>query len=491
MSTSSLPRAYHLPNPGGNIMSTRACAAVLALTIVPAIAAAEPSVADKMDRWLNESGYSGSVLVAKDGAVVLRKGYGKADREKGRPYTPETVYTIGSITKQFTAAAILKLEMQGKLKVEDPISKYVQGVPEDKRGITLHHLLTHSAGLDSDFAGDYDAVGRDEYVKRILASKLRSAPGTEYFYANSGYSLLGAIVEIVSGQPYETYLRANLFTPSGMTDTGYLVSGRAKEREAVGYQDGTRWGRLSEKPWGTDGPYWALRANGGILSTVDDMYKWHLALEGDAVLSAAAKKKMYAKQISEGPGGDSYYGYGWAIAKSPWGSREIGHNGGNRIFSADFRWFPDDKIVVITSSNDAGSKAWRAAEALARIAHGDDVPVSKGDAGGATTPLGTAGRHAIARGWLDAYNSGDPTAMAAFRAQHAAPKPGGPSDEERAKMLARMHGELGTLTTVGVTAEDASSITVRTSSTNGPTVTLRFLFVAEGKLDSVGVEVGD
>ena len=172
------------------------------------------------------------------------------------------MYTIGSITKPFTAAAILKLEMQGKLTVEDPIAKHLPGVPEDKRGIAIHHLLTHTAGFESDFAGDYDPVGRDEYVQRVLGSKMRSAPGTAYHYANSGYSLLGAIIEIVSGQPYETYLRDNLFVPAGMKDTGYRVPGRSVDREAVGYDGQKRWGRLSEKPWADDGPYWALRANG-------------------------------------------------------------------------------------------------------------------------------------------------------------------------------------------------------------------------------------
>ena len=254
-----------------------------ALTAAPA----NSQLGEKLDRWLVAADFRGNVLVSKGGVVLLRKGYGLADRENGVPYTADTVFDVGSITKQFTAAAILKLELQGKLRVEDPIGKFFPGVPDDKKSITLHHLLTHTSGLESDFAGDYDPVLRDEYVKRILASTLRSKPGDVYFYANSGYSLLGAVVEIVSGKPYEQYLRENFFLPAGMPDTGYKLPGWPQAKVAVGYRDGKRWGRINEKPWDKAGPYWALRANGGISSTLDDMLRWHVALTGDTVLSAA------------------------------------------------------------------------------------------------------------------------------------------------------------------------------------------------------------
>jgi CubicO group peptidase (beta-lactamase class C family) len=293
------------------------------LVLAAAVASAQPvpPAAEAMDRWLVATQFRGNVLVAKGGAVLLRKGDGLADRENGVPYGPDTVFTVGSITKQFTAAAILKLEMQGKLRVEDPIGTYLPGVPEDKQAITIHQLLTHTSGLDSDFAKDFDPVPRDAYVKTILASTLRSRPGEIYFYANSGYSLLGAIVEIASGTSYEAYLHDNLFIPAGMRETGYKLPGWAASRIAVGYRDGKRWGRLTEKPWAADGPYWALRANGGIHSTLDDMLRWHVALTGEAVLSSVEKNKMYARHVSEGPGADTFYGYGWSIGDSPWGGR--------------------------------------------------------------------------------------------------------------------------------------------------------------------------
>lgn len=444
-----------------------------------------------LDRWLVDSGYQGAVLVAENGKVVLRKGYGEADRETHRPYGPDTVFSIGSITKQFTAAAILKLEMEGKLKVGDPIAKYLPGVPEDKSAITIHELLTHTAGLESDFAGDFEAVSRDEYVKRVLASKLRTPPGKEHYYANSGYSLLGAIVEIASGRPYETYLREHLFLPAGMKETGYRLPKWEEGREAVGYRGGERWGRMREKRWAADGPYWALRANGGILSTLDDLYRWHLALEGDRILSAEEKKKMFTPHVAEGPAGESFYGYGWAISTSPWGTREIGHNGGNGIFSADFRTFPDDGIVVITASNVSSVKAWKAAGALARIAHGESVPVPP-RVGAPLAALGTEGVDAAARAWFEALQADDPVAaMNVFRAAHASPGGGGRSEAERDRMIRRMHDDLTPLTVEGVVARADGELTVRGRSPQGGTATFRFRFTSDGKLDGVGVELGD
>ncbi len=463
--------------------------APLVLVAAVATAPAAPSLAEKMDRWLAAAGFRGSVLVAKGGSGLLRKGYGMADREKGVLYDADTVFDVGSITKQFTAAAILKLEMQGKLHVEDAIGTFLPGVPDDKRAITIHHLLTHTSGLESDFAGDYDPVSRDEYVKRTLASKLRSKPGDAYFYANSGYSLLGAIVEIASGMPYEKYLRESLFLPAGMRDTGYKLPGWPTTRVAVGYHANKRWGRLTEKPWAEDGPYWALRANGGIHSTLDDMLRWHVALSGDTVLSTAEKDKLYARHVSEGPGAETHYGYGWSIAEAPWGGRLIEHNGGNGTFFADFLRYLDDDMVVILSTNDSEVRGGRISHALARLAHGEDVPVPK-PPGTATTPLGTAGRDAVIRAWFKAFNAPDLAAMRAFRAAHATARPG-MDDAERERRLKHMREDLGRLDPIGIIDNEGSEIAVRAKSANGPVATLKFMFAADGKVDGIGVEIGN
>jgi CubicO group peptidase (beta-lactamase class C family) len=472
-----------------------------ALALVAAVAAPQtptpprparpeiPALGDKLDGWLVAADFRGSALVSQGGTVLLRKGYGWADRENKAPYDADTVFSIGSITKQFTAAAILKLEMQGKLHVEDPISKYFPAAPDDKKAITLHQLLTHTSGLDSDFAGDYDPVARDEYVKRILGSKLRSKPGQEFYYANSGYSLLGAVVEIVSGVGYEKFLRENLFLPAGMNDTGYKLPAWPPEKIAVGYKDGKRWGRITEKPWADDGPYWALRANGGIHSTLDDMLRWHTALSGDKILSAAAKGKMFEGHVREGAGADTFYGYGWSIGQSAWGTRLIEHNGGNGVYYADFLRYPDDDLVVILSTNDSEVKGARISHALARLAHGDDVPVPK--SGPVTVkPLGTSGRDAVIRAWFDAYNAKGMDAMRAFRTAHQLPRPG-MTDAERERRLTQMRGDLGQLTVEGIIEDADGKVTVRAKGANGPSGAFKFTFNPEGKVEGIGVELGD
>lgn len=451
---------------------------------------AAQDIGSKLDRFLVESGFRGCVLVAKDGKVVLEKGYGEADHERHLPFKTDTLVSIGSITKQFTAAAILKLEMEGKLKVEDSIAVFFPDAPEDKRAITIHQLLTHTAGLESDFAKDYDAVGRDEYVRRILTSKLRSAPGAEHDYANSGYSLLGAIVEIASKQPYETYLQGHLFEPAGMHETGYKLPKWDKARAPVGYLDGKRWGTMFEKAWAEDGPYWALRANGGIESTLADLWKWSRALDGDGVLSPAAKKKMFTPHVKEGPQADSHYGYGWAIFTTPWGTRLIAHDGGNGIFSADFRRYVDDGIVVITASNDSRVKAWKFSGPLARIVHGENVAPLR-DEPGELTALGESVRHGVIRKFIEAFNTNELARIRTFRAENMVSRPNGPSEEERDRMTKRMFDEMQRLTPQGVMAEDAESVTVRMKTARGEIVRFRFGFAPDDKINGIMVEAGD
>ena len=325
----------------------------LAAGIAPARGAADLGrTLDTYMTRLERLGFSGTVLVAKDGKVLLEKGYGLADRDRKIPMAADSVISIGSITKQFTAAAILKLEMGGKLRVEDTIAKYFPNAPADKAGITLHQLLTHSAGLDSDYGqSDYEVVGRDEYVARVFTRPLRTAPGREYNYSNAGYTLLAMIVESVSGQPYERFLRENLFEPAGMRQTGYRLATWRDGQVARGYVDGRDWGTIVEKLTDEKLQYWNLVGNGGIHSTAGDMYRWHLALEGEAVLSKAAKVKLFTPYVAEDPEGTSHYGYGWAIFTTPRKTRLVAHNGGNMVFAADFRRYVDEGVVIYAASN--------------------------------------------------------------------------------------------------------------------------------------------
>ena len=337
----------------------------------PIVAAETGRRVDEYLSRLERFGFSGGAVVVRGKDVVLLKGYGQADRARGIPMTTGSVFNLGSITKQFTAAAILTLEIQGKLAVGDPISKHLDGVPADKAGITLHHLLTHSSGLESDFSPtDYEPVGREEYVRRALQSKLRFAPGGGYEYSNAGYSLLAAIVERVSGQGYEAYLAANVLKPAGMSETGYKLPAWAPPRIAHGYRDGQDWGTILERIQPPDAPYWMLRGNGGLHTTLPDMVAWHRALATDAVLSKEARAKYFRPYVAEGPRGLSFYAYGWAVSKTPRGTTVVQHNGGNGVYVAEFMRFPDEDTMIFLASTDAGMKASPVVEVVERIVFG-------------------------------------------------------------------------------------------------------------------------
>jgi len=317
---------------------------------------------------LADDGFSGALLVARDGQVVISKGYGYAYIKDKVPFTSETVFDIGSITKQFTAAAIMRLEMDGKLSAHDKLTKYFENVPLDKREMTLHHLLTHSSGLFGQLGGDYDPASRKEAVRNMLTMNVSAPPGKRFHYSNGGYSVLGAVVEIASGQPYETYLREKLWLPAGMRHTGYRLPDWSKAIVARGViQYGLDWGSPIDKPWADDGPYWNLRANGGVLSTIDDMYRWHLALLGEKALSNDAKRKMFTPHIPESSRDRYHYGYGWSISTKPRRTRRIGHNGSNGIFYAACQRFVDEDTVIILASNDARHPAHRHQRDISKI----------------------------------------------------------------------------------------------------------------------------
>ncbi len=343
--------------------------------------------AARVDDYLSRlaaHGFSGAVLIASvpkggnwatDGKIVLKKAYGLANRETGLPYTVAMVSCIGSVTKQFTGAAIMKLEMAGKLNTSDPISKYLPGVPEDKAGITIHHLLTHTAGFSSDLGGmDDEPIERDALVARVLASLVVAEPGEQFEYSNEGFALAGAIVERVSGQGYEAFLREHLFLPIGMADTGYQAPAWPLTRLPIGYRaDGQVWGRTYKNGWLPDGPGWYLRANGGIHASLDDLYRWHLALESSKVLSADARTKYLTGYVPSA--GGERYAYGWGVQTSRRGGTVVTHNGGNGFFFTDFRRYVDEGVVIIAMSNQPVIPATQLAPRQLEALYFNDAPV--------------------------------------------------------------------------------------------------------------------
>lgn len=302
-------------------------------------------LAEKVDKYLTRItpfGFSGALLVAKDGKVILNKGYGMAIRSKNVPNTSETVFSTGSITKQFTAAGIMKLEMMGKLKTENAITEYFADVPEDKKAITLHHLLTHTSGVVDALGPDYVDAPRDETARKTLDAPLRFKPGEEFGYSNAGYSLLAAVIEKVSGQSYEEFMHENIFVPAGMKFTGYRIPEWDKKVVAHWYVGEKDNGTPLEKNY----PQWHLLGNGGILSTTENMHKWHRALLDNEVLSAAVKKKMFTPFLNE-------YGYGWDIIQREMGTL-IQHDGGSMLgSSAEMRRYIDAGVVTILFCNQS------------------------------------------------------------------------------------------------------------------------------------------
>ncbi len=315
------------------------------------------------------NGFSGSVLVAQKGQILLDAGFGFADREAKKAQSNETIFSIGSITKQFTAAALLRLAADGKLNVSDKLSDHFPNVPHDKKDITLHQLLTHTAGFRGSLGDDYDTLSTNGYLALAFSSKLESKPGTEYNYSNVGYSLLGIIVEKVSGMGYERFLRERFFVPTGMMHTGYVIPQFKTADLAVGYRDGQRWGTALDRPWLADGPGWHLRANGGILSTAGDMYKWVRSLKYATVLPEEYVRQLWTPHVKEGPDAPTWYGYGWVV-EGEGAKRIVWHNGGNSVYNAFVGYAPESDFFIFVSSNSNDKISDRIAEQIRLIADG-------------------------------------------------------------------------------------------------------------------------
>jgi CubicO group peptidase (beta-lactamase class C family) len=280
------------------------------------------------------------------------KGYGLADREHDVPVTPQTIFRIGSMTKQFTASAILKLQEEGKLSVKDKLSKYIPDFPRGSE-VTLRQLLTHTSGIH-DYTPEPDHLSdvakpttTEALIGKIKKSPYDFDPGTKWRYDNSGYTLLGYIVEKVSGQSYGDFLRENFFQPLGMTNTGVYRANPGLPHEALGYSLGTNG---FERPFYID-PSW----NGGdsaLYSTVEDLYRWNEGIFNCRVLDAASLKAafipvvMEASQLNSGYG----YGFGWFVGRYR-GLRDISHGGAIPGFSSLLLRLPDEKFTVVVLAN--------------------------------------------------------------------------------------------------------------------------------------------
>lgn len=314
----------------------------------------------KIDVYLNAcvaNGYAASVLVTKNDEIILSKGYGMADRELNTPIMPSTIFNIGSVTKQFTAAGILKLQELNLLNVTDQIHQYFPETPNEKRSITIHQLLTHTSGIAPDTGGfRYQEAKKEDILSQLLQTPLMNAPGTRYTYANANYILLAVIIEKVAAQDYESFMKTNFWGSLQMDHTGYKSFSNEIQQMANGYFFDETIGEW--KNWGTTADHlpkndnhWYSIGKGDIQSTVEDLYKWHVSLEEHTSLGEEMKRLMESAHVPENEEETSYYGYGWAIFKTFNNKKIVTHNGSNGIYFADFIRISEEGIVVIVLSS--------------------------------------------------------------------------------------------------------------------------------------------
>lgn len=329
--------------------------AVVAGTLAACAAPGPGTIGAYLDDVL-PAGSSGTLVAATDDGTVVCRGWGDADRERGVAADCDTVYDVMSMTKQFTAAAIVRLEQDGRLSTTDTLAQHLPGVPPDKRGITIRQLLTHTSGLPDTVGEDDERLTRDAFLDRALAADPVTPPGEGYLYSNVGYGVLAAVVETASGTGYETYLAEHLFAPAGMTSTGYVLPDWSGREVAVEYDaDGEPAGTPLDHPWLDDGPGWNLRGNGGLLSTARDMARWHRALGTDRVLDADARRELFAPRVREEPE-DSRYAYGWVVDEIGDGTA-LWHNGGDGRAYGETARDPDGSAAVFWVANQARSTA--------------------------------------------------------------------------------------------------------------------------------------
>jgi len=296
---------------------------------------------DYLDR-LTPFGFSGAVLVIQNDQVVLNKGYGYANYATKQLNGPETIFPLQSISKTFTATGILKLQMLGKLKLEDPISLFLE-VPQDKEKITIAQLLSHSSGIVTGTNHYYAPMDKHGLISKVLSEPLLFSPGTDIAYSNIGYSLLAAIIEETSGLSYEAFLDTYIFEILGMQSTGHANLIETKRNFATQYKDDFSNSSPIHKEEGD----WNFVGSGNLMTSTSDLYKWAMAIKNNDILSKELSQQMFSST-------NRYDRMGWFIGDSDYG-KLIEHDGGSSKGSAaNFRWYPDKNTFVIIFSNNNG-----------------------------------------------------------------------------------------------------------------------------------------
>lgn len=322
--------------------------------------------------------FNGAALVAENGKVVYKGGFGMANMEWNLPNTPDTKFRLGSITKQFTAMLTLQLVEQGKIKLDGKITDYLPDYRKDVgEKVTVHHLLTHTSGIPSYTSqpGFFQNVSRnpykvDEFVKKYASGDLEFPPGSKFSYNNSGYFLLGAIIERVTGKSYEQALKEMIFDPLGMKNTGYDNHDPLITKRASGYAL-TSKGYVNAAYLDMSIPY----AAGSLYSTVEDLYTWDQALYADKLITPPSKELMYKPFLDN-------YAYGWTVRPAPFKVNDqpvqtIAHGGGINGFSTVIVRYPTEKNLIVILDNTGSPNLNRLANTLARITYNQPYELPK------------------------------------------------------------------------------------------------------------------
>jgi CubicO group peptidase (beta-lactamase class C family) len=368
-------------------MHSRVRSARLALLLLPAVTivgfagiygAAQLSapvdakqVFEREDAYINEEvaahHFRGTVLVGIDEKIVFEKAYGPADEEWDVPNTPRTKFRIASLTKQFTAACILLLQERGLLHVQDRVSNYLPDLPTAWREVTVHQLLTHTGGIPNpNYASKQSATIQRmgatprEAVAQVANQPLDFKPGTKWNYSNTGYILLGLLIEKVSGQSYADFLERNIFHPLGMADSGYDRAADVLKARASGYD--IHDGHLTNADFiDMSGPFSA----GGIYSTVEDLFRWNEALAHSGKLLSGDSLKQMFTEYPEATHEGQHYGYGVVISRLKFGKLLYYHGGGVNGFSSAIQRYPEKRLCIVVLSNLEDYKPWELGDHIA------------------------------------------------------------------------------------------------------------------------------
>jgi CubicO group peptidase (beta-lactamase class C family) len=345
--------------------------ALLAVSVQPSAPPAHVEVnrgdaAAAVDRLLREraaNGFGGAIIAEKDGRIVLKAGYGWANRERRIPFRTSTIAQVGSLTKQFTATAALDLWREGRIDLNEPLSKYLRGVPPAAGKITIDQLLAHTSGLPQDCGPDFARLTREELVSKCLA--LAQKPGP-FLYSNLGYGAVGALVETIEGRPLEDVLRDRYLKPLRMNRTGYFFSPALADEMASGYVPSGTQPPISDRLSEMDGAFWNLKGNGGMQASADDMYRWYRALSRPSVIHPTVKKMLMSPHARRDANVE--YGYGWYLRTGADGAIEqVSHTGSDGVFFAAFVWRPADRLFIYLVTNTGAKNAGELASSVLRL----------------------------------------------------------------------------------------------------------------------------